>query len=120
MTQYSGLLTMAVVAGGIVLVILLFLLFRRIARIGLALVCLLLAGVISYFIHPAAVPVVKNMYASIQEVGLNPDFQNPLLPAAGSELPNPRWVAFFVVWVVLYPVKQLLLGYSMRKLSGKK
>ena len=132
--KYATNQTLVFVGVVLVAVLVLCLVFKKAFNLGLVILCLALAGLTGWILHPHLVPRIEKFYASspaIQNVA-NASEQNS---ASGSSTstpikkwettfvqvlehrPNPRVAAFAAILVLSFIPYAILLGSAVRSLS---
>ena len=123
LAQYSVPLTMVAIAGVVIILYLLYRLFKAFFHLIAIIICLALAGVLSLLVQPWTVPIAKGMYEDLDAYqeetyageSSSEESGSDTLTVLAENLPDPRYVAVGVSWIVLFAVMQTLVGTAMRR-----
>jgi hypothetical protein len=134
--KYATNQTLAFVGIVLVAVLVLCLVFKKALNLGLVMLCLAMAGLTGWILHPHLVPRIEKFYASSPAIqnGADASEQNSV---SGSDTstpikkwettfirvlehrPNPRVAAFAAILVLSFIPYAILLGSAMRSLRHK-
>jgi len=131
--RYATNQTLVFAGIALIAVLVLCLVFKKMFNVGLVILCLALAGLTGWILHPHLVPYVEKFYASSSAAHKSEDANEHIAatPEAASAAikeweskfvqvlehrPNPRVAAFAAILVLSFVPYAILLGSAMRSL----